>query len=270
MQVNEGGVYYNLPEEHSWSTLSHFTVSEKKSYNLLVGRHPTEENEIHILEVNGIESAPRILQVYKIPFCISDAKAFPVSHKLFLFVVGHESSDKVGRESVFFFSEISLTVMGHQLKTNLKHKKLNLFALDNLEDKVYLMSDWAIYRYSLSSFSFELFYEMLEKKWNYRFRHIRVDKTNRKIIATAESDLMIFDANNNSKLVLGGARVNDRKVPRQQHLVSGHEPVQEVPGGDHGGRSLHQVLGHSQFSQPQLHIPGPAVADHVVRLQPEL
>jgi hypothetical protein len=202
MQVNEGGLYYNLPESHSWSTLSSFTLWDNKSYSLLLGRHPSDENEIHILEVNGIESSPKILQVYKIPFCISDAKAFPVNKKLFLFVVGHEKLEKVGRESVFFFSEISLNISGHQLKTNLKHKKINLFALDNLDEKVYLMSDWAIYRYSLASFDFELFYEMYEKKWNYRFRQLKVDKTNKKIIAVAESDLMIFDANNNSKIVL--------------------------------------------------------------------
>ena len=203
MQVNEGGVYYNLPEDHQWSSLSTFTDASTKSYNVLLARHPSDENEIHILEVGGIESPPKILQVYKIPFCISDAKAFAVNTKVFLFVVGHEKPEKVGRESVFFFSEVALNVSGHQLKTNLKHKKINLFALDNLDDKVYLVSDWAIYRYSLSSFDFELFYEMYEKKWDYRFRRLKVDKANRKIVAVAESDLMIFDPNNNSKMILG-------------------------------------------------------------------
>jgi hypothetical protein len=207
MQVNEGGLYYNLPEDHLWSSLSTFSLPNNKTYNVLLARHPTEENEIHILEVNGIESPPKILQVYKIPFCISDAKAFPVNNKVFLFVVGHEKVEKVGRESVFFFSEIALNVSGHQLKTNLKHKKLNLFALDNLDEKVYLMSDWAIYRYSLASFDFELFYEMYEKKYTYRFRHLKVDKTNRKIVAVAESDVMIFDPNNNAKIVLGNKSV---------------------------------------------------------------
>ena len=202
MQVNEGGLYYNLPEDHTWSLLSNFTYNNN-CYNLLLARHPTEENEIHILEVSGIESPPKILQVYKIPFCVSDARAFAVNTKLFLFVVGHEKIEKVGRESVFFYSEISLQISGHQLKTNLKHKKMNLFALDNLDEKVYLISDWAIYRYSLASFDFELFYEMYEKKWNYRFRKIKIDKANKKIITVAESDILIFDANNNSKIVLG-------------------------------------------------------------------
>lgn len=221
MLGNEGGQYYNLPEGLSWSALSSFSSGDQKSYFLLFGRKANEDNEIHILETSGLETPPRTLQVYKISFCISDAKIFQINKKLILFVVGHEKPEKVGRESVFFFSEVNLFSERGQLKTNLKHKKINLFALDNIDEKVYLISDYAIYRYSLASFDFELFYEMYEKRWDYRFRGIQTDKHNRKIIATAESNLLIFDQNNNSKIVIGNLRFykhsNKKKIAMKVH-----------------------------------------------------
>jgi WD40 repeat protein len=200
MLGNESGQYFNLSEEVNWSSISSFKETEDNSLFLLTGRNPTSDSVVHVMETKSLEQSPMSLQMYKIPFILSDSKIFTLNNKTFLFAVGYEKLEKVGRESVFFFSNVELRSESSELKTNLKHKKMNLFALDHIDEKVYLLSDYAIYKYSLVSFDFDLFFEMYDKKPENKFTSIKTDSNNGKIFVTAGKDIYIFDHSNNSKM----------------------------------------------------------------------
>ena len=201
MLNSEAGGYYSMREDINWSCIRNFSHLPQKSTFLLPGRGSFSESQVDLIETSP-EGAPKLKHSYQIPFLLCDSKLIRVGQKTFLFALGHETAEKVGRESVFFFSEVDLETPKPKLKSNLKYKKVNLFAIANLDEKVYLLADHAIYRYSLASFEFQVFYEMYEKKSDYRFRTIRTDASNKKIYVTAENDLFIFDQGGADKIVL--------------------------------------------------------------------
>lgn len=201
MLNNEVGGYYSMREDINWSCIRNFSAIPQKSTFLLPGRGSFSESQVDLIETSS-EGSPKLKHSYQIPFLLCDSKLIKVGPKTFLFALGHESTEKVGKESVFFFSEVDLENPKPKLKSNLKYKKVNLFAIANLDEKIYLLADHAVYCYSLASFEFQVFFEMYEKKVDYRFKEIRADPTTRKIYVTAENDLFIFDQAGADKIVL--------------------------------------------------------------------
>lgn len=185
-----------------------------------------EISEIHIIAVSGEDQSLEVKVIYKIEGILTDVKIFKLNNKFYLFGVGYSSQNKIGQESIYFFNQLKPeSFLGETLSLELAHKikKVNFIGLDVMEENVYLVSDFSIYRYNMNDLRLELFYELYDKSTQNSFSFIKCDLKTKKIYLGQSSNVLVLDEDLSNNTTI--ERVHDMSVsqidvnPNKTHQI---------------------------------------------------
>lgn len=192
----EGSIYYNLNGEFIHTKLFPVQAEQERPLYLLYGVSYKHENEIHLLEMCESDNSYKCLINIKVDMVITDCKTLNLKNKLFLIGVGMPSIQGPNEESCYFVSELNMKRIregSFSPKINVKNRSGLIHAFDVIDEDVYMLSDYSIFKYNLNSMKFELFYDNYNKTGGQLFRCIKTDKKNRRLYVGQKNNILILD-----------------------------------------------------------------------------
>ena len=205
----EIGNYYNLKGDFQITKLNSIERDDQGSHYIILASSIKEErSEIHIIKIEENDNSIKTLVIFPIDHMLISAKVFNIKQKFFLFCIGYTSKLNIGKESLFFFQEIQLDKYnGDQinLKINPKYKKEDFLDLDCIDENVYLMSSYSIYRYNFVDLRLELFYELYDKQPMNIFKTMKADKKNKRLYLGLKNNILILEEDLGNNFSIEGA-----------------------------------------------------------------
>lgn len=192
----EEGNFYTFGESVLKTRIRPLPSDESASLFYIVATSRTGKSEVAVVELSETDFNPTCLVSLRFDLIMTDALILKTKGAYLIFGIGHETEEKIGKESVYFTQEISV-VSGQKSEANLrpvlKSKKINFCGVAAAGDAVFVWSAFEVYRYSLADMKMDPCFDAPKKKWNAPISAVRCDPKNKRVLVGQKSTLMVFD-----------------------------------------------------------------------------